>query len=108
MNQLLRKVIGIDLTGSEKRASGVAHLDGVWQAVSYRLKTDQEIIDKVKELVPDLVSIDSPLSLPEDKNKIYRDCELTLKRRSTHSQRSENHRRANLKRKLKVIKEEDG
>jgi len=28
-----------------------------------------------------LVSIDSPLSLPEDPNKIYRDCELTLKRR---------------------------
>jgi len=30
---------------------------------------------------PDIVSIDSPLSLPEDPDKIYRECELTLKRR---------------------------
>jgi len=30
---------------------------------------------------PSLVSIDSPLSLPEDPAKIYRECELTLKRR---------------------------
>lgn len=75
------KVVGIDLTGSEKRASGVAHLDGAGQAVTYRLKTDQEIIEKVKCLGADLVSIDSPLSLPENPAKIYRDCELTLKRR---------------------------
>lgn len=77
----MKKVVGIDLTGSEKRASGLAHLDGTGQAVTYRLKTDQEIIEKVKWLCPDLVSIDSPLSLPEDKTKIYRECELELKRR---------------------------
>jgi predicted nuclease with RNAse H fold len=75
------KVIGVDLTGSEKRASGLAHLDGVGQTVTWRLKTDLEIIDKVKSLGADLISIDSPLSLPEDKTKIYRDCELELKRR---------------------------
>jgi len=78
----MKRVIGIDLTGSEKRPSGVAYLRDnslVWTA---RIKTDEEIINNVvMSPKPDLISIDSPLSLPEDPNKIYRDCELTLKRR---------------------------
>jgi predicted nuclease with RNAse H fold len=77
----MSKVIGIDLTGSEKRASGIAYLwdnDVVWSA---RVKTDDIIIKNVIAARPDLVSIDSPLSLPEDPNKIYRNCELQLKRR---------------------------
>lgn len=78
----MKKVIGIDLTGSEKRASGMAYLWGdrlVWTA---RRKTDEQIVnDVLTSPLPDLVSIDSPLSLPENPSKIYRDCELTLKRR---------------------------
>jgi len=74
-------VIGIDLTGSEKRASGVASLLGNGQAQTTRLKTDEEIIGYVFGAKPTLVSIDSPLSLPEDPTKIYRECEITLKRR---------------------------
>ncbi len=75
------KVIGIDLTGSEKRASGVATLYDGGRVMTTRLKTDAEIISYVLDVKPDLVSIDSPLSLPEDPTKIYRECELTLKRR---------------------------
>lgn len=78
----MRKSIGIDLTGSEKRATGMAYLWDdrlVWTA---RRKTDDQIIrDILASPIPDVVSIDSPLSLPEDPNKIYRECELTLKRR---------------------------
>jgi len=78
----MKRVIGIDLTGSEKRPSGVAYLWDkrlVWTA---RRKTDDQMIaDVLTPPIPDLVSIDSPLSLPEDSRKIYRDCELTLKRR---------------------------
>jgi len=74
-------VIGIDLTGSEKRPSGVATLYDGGRVVTTRLKTDEEIISYVDLQEPDLVSIDSPLSLPEDPTKIYRECELTLKRR---------------------------
>jgi predicted nuclease with RNAse H fold len=75
----MSKIVGIDLTGSEKKASGVAFLFESNRVYTTRLKTDAEIIERVKAERPDLVSIDSPLSLPEDPEKIYRDCELTLK-----------------------------
>ena len=75
------KVVGIDLTGSEKRPSGMATLYDGGEAITARLKTDEEIIGYVLDIQPTLVSIDSPLSLPEDPTKIYRECELTLKRR---------------------------
>ncbi len=77
----MKKVIGIDLTGTEKRASGIATLWENGQVRTIRLKTDDEIITEVLVAKPDLISIDSPLSLPEDPTKIYRECELTLKRR---------------------------
>ncbi len=72
MESLNRKAVGIDLTGSGKRASGYALLHGDGRVTTCRLKTDAEIV---------VVSIDSPLSLPENPDKIYRDCELALKRR---------------------------
>lgn len=75
------RVVGIDLTGSEKRASGFATLwpDGLAQ--TERVKTDEDILELADAYGPALISIDSPLSLPEDPTKIYRECELTLKRR---------------------------
>jgi len=75
------KVIGIDLTGSEKRASGVAILWDDNNVLTIRLKSDEHMMTMVRTMNPNLVSIDSPLSLPEDSTKIYRDCELALKRR---------------------------
>ena len=75
------KVVGIDLTGSEKRPSGVATLYDGGKVVTERLKTDREIILWCRGDPPDVVSIDSPLSLPENPDKIYRDCELELRRR---------------------------
>lgn len=76
-----KKVVGIDLTGSESKASGFATLwtDGLAQ--TERVKTDDEMLELADAYGPELISIDSPLSLPEDPDKIYRDCELTLKRR---------------------------
>ncbi|GAJ01506.1 unnamed protein product, partial [marine sediment metagenome] len=62
----MKKVIGIDLTGTEKRASGIATLWENGQVRTIRLKTDDEIITEVLVAKPDLISIDSPLSLPED------------------------------------------
>ncbi len=77
----MEKVIGIDLTGSEKRASGVAVLWDDNNVLTLRLKKDEHMMTVVRTMKPNVVSIDSPLSLPEDTTKIYRDCELTLKRR---------------------------
>jgi predicted nuclease with RNAse H fold len=79
--------VGIDLTGSEKRATGWALMDGA-VATTKTLRTDEELFQETLAVTPDLVSIDSPLSLPEGwKNAdqpcaspIYRKCELALKR----------------------------
>lgn len=75
------KAVGIDLTGSERRASGVALLDDFTLRFTERLYTDGEIEEMAIGSNADVVSIDSPLSLPENPQKIYRDCELELKRR---------------------------
>jgi len=75
------KSVGIDLTGSEIRPSGLALLSDNKVIETRRLKSDLAIQEFVLDYAPDVVSIDSPLSLPEDPKKIYRDCELTLKRR---------------------------
>ena len=73
--------LGIDLTGSQERRSGVAVLDDNRLVLTVRLRSDLDIEAFVLDMAPDLVSIDSPLSLPENPEKIYRDCELELKRR---------------------------
>lgn len=75
------RTLGIDLTGSEKRPSGVALLEGYSVTYTHRVKRDDEIISLAVASDPDIISIDSPLSLPEDSKKIYRNCELMLKRR---------------------------
>lgn len=75
------RAIGIDLTGSQERLSGVAFLSDNTLIETVRLKSDFDIQEFVLDYLPDVVSIDSPLSLPENPQKIYRDCELELKRR---------------------------
>jgi uncharacterized protein YprB with RNaseH-like and TPR domain/predicted nuclease with RNAse H fold len=77
------RIVGIDLTGSEKRATGWALMDGAG-ATTKSIRTDEELIRETLAANPDLVSIDSPLSLPEGFGApgvpIYRKCELALKR----------------------------
>jgi uncharacterized protein YprB with RNaseH-like and TPR domain/predicted nuclease with RNAse H fold len=83
------KIVGIDLTGSERRATGWALLHGP-QAETKSLIRDEDLIRETLAASPDIVSIDSPLSVPEgwdraqkqlvDGSPIYRKCELALKR----------------------------
>ena len=81
------RVVGIDLTGSAKRATGWALMEGA-SATTKTLSTDDELLAETIAARPDLVSIDSPLSLPEGwesanipcDRPIYRRCELALKR----------------------------
>ncbi|MGH8613799.1 MAG: ribonuclease H-like domain-containing protein, partial [Gammaproteobacteria bacterium] len=81
------RIVGIDLTGSERRATGWALMDAD-QATTQSLSTDDELFSATLEAKPDLVSIDSPLSFPEGvtdpdepgDSPIYRKCELALKR----------------------------
>ena len=83
------RIVGIDLTGSERRATGWALLDGS-HAETMSLVSDDELVRETLAAKPDVVSIDSPLSVPEGWNRaqkqlvpgspIYRKCELALKR----------------------------
>ncbi len=77
------RIVGIDLTGSAKRATGWALMEGA-AATTKSLRTDEELVQETIAARPDLVSIDSPLSLPEGYGEpgvpIYRKCELALKR----------------------------
>lgn len=88
-------IIGIDLTGSEARGSGWCLLAGK-RAVVDTLFTDEELFERTIATKPDLVSIDSPLSLPfgrlsvddsdpgRDEYGIMRQCERELKRRGVN------------------------
>jgi uncharacterized protein YprB with RNaseH-like and TPR domain/predicted nuclease with RNAse H fold len=77
------RIVGIDLTGSERRATGWALMQGA-AVTTKSLRTDDELIRETLAANVDLVSIDSPLSLPEGYGSadvpIYRKCELGLKR----------------------------
>jgi uncharacterized protein YprB with RNaseH-like and TPR domain/predicted nuclease with RNAse H fold len=81
------RIVGIDLTGSERRATGWALLDGS-NAMTKAIRTDADLLAETLGSSPDIVSIDSPLSMPEGvidpdntgSSPIYRRCELALKR----------------------------
>ena len=83
------RVVGIDLSGSERRATGWALLYGS-RAGTKSIITDDDLIRETLAAEPEIVSIDSPLSVPEGWNDaqkqliagspIYRKCELALKR----------------------------
>ena len=56
------KAAGIDLTGSERRATSIAIVsDG--RIKVYRAKSDQEILEIILREKPDVVAIDAPLTL---------------------------------------------
>lgn len=86
--------LGIDLSGSEKRPTGVCILKGN-EAHLNTIFTDDDLLNLIKETKPSIISIDSPLSLPEGrccskdtcecrKIGIMRGCERTLKKRGVN------------------------
>lgn len=88
-------VVGIDLTGSERRGSGLAALTGSEVEVA-TLHADANILDYVRARNPAVVSIDAPLSLPVGRTVVTDDdparytagimrwCERELKRRGVN------------------------
>jgi len=64
------KVIGIDLAGSEKRPTGVCLMNEKLEVLVKTLFLDEEIVDYVNKLRPELVAIDAPLSIPKGRKTI--------------------------------------
>jgi histidinol phosphatase-like PHP family hydrolase/predicted nuclease with RNAse H fold/dephospho-CoA kinase len=56
-------IVGLDLTASKAKPTGVAILDGL-EAQTCSLRSDEEILTLIKDRMPAIVSIDSPLGLP--------------------------------------------
>ena len=80
-------VVGIDLAGTEKRQTGFCILDKM-KAYTTVVYTDKEIIDKIKEVKPKIITIDAPLSLPKGRKSIeertnihLRECDRELLKR---------------------------
>lgn len=89
-------VAGIDLVASENKESGFCLLYGN-HAQTFRIKSDDDMIDLIRRSQAKLVSIDSPLSLPSGRSTVWdddpmraqygitRECERTLKKRGISS-----------------------
>lgn len=69
-----KRIIGIDLTGSEDKESGWSYMTGEY-AECRRIKTDKELIETIVNLKPDVVSIDSPLAYPKGRHCASKGCE---------------------------------
>lgn len=88
-------IVGIDLTGSEERATGWCHLlyD---KATTKRINSNADLIEETLKCKPDIISIDSPLSLPKGRTTVFDDdegrkefgimrvCERILKKRGVN------------------------
>jgi len=79
------KIVGIDLAGSEKRDTGFCVLNENLFCKTKILKKDREIIEEVKKINPDIISIDAPLSLPKGRKSLndrkgphLRECDKAL------------------------------
>jgi predicted nuclease with RNAse H fold len=79
-------VVGIDLAGSPRRPTGICLLRGL-RAQTHIAFSDEDILNTLHQIQPDLVPIDAPLSLPVGRNSIhdrscehFRDCDRALRR----------------------------
>ncbi len=81
-------VVGVDLSGSPGRNTGICLLKGMTVASFATLHTDDEILAFIDQARPDLVAIDAPLSLPPGRRSIeertgehFRSCDRELLKR---------------------------
>lgn len=80
------RVVGIDLAGSEKRNTGYCCLEEGKADVNI-LKSNRDILEKIKSDKPEIIGIDAPLSLPKGRRSIdqkndkhFRECDLELRK----------------------------
>lgn len=79
--------VGLDLAGVESRPTGFCVLHSM-KAKTRLLYSDDEILESVRTVMPRIVAIDAPLSLPsgrrsiEERSKVHlRECDRELLRR---------------------------
>jgi hypothetical protein len=62
-------IVGLDLAGVKTRPTGFCVLRGK-NVKTFLVHTDEEIIQKIKEIKPRIIAIDAPLSLPPGRKSI--------------------------------------
>lgn len=67
-----QRVVGIDLTGSETRASGWALLEN-GTAQTQKVLSNHQLIEETSKQTPAVISIDAPLSLPAGRISVFDD-----------------------------------
>ncbi len=82
-----KRVMGIDLAGSDRRNTGICIIDEDLVKIACTRRTDDEILELFGEHAPALIAIDAPLSLPEGRTHIdekndkhFRECDLMLRK----------------------------
>lgn len=71
------KIVGIDLAGKEENPSGFCILKN-GQVTLKTLYHNEEIIKEVKGVNPSVIAIDAPLSLPQGRCCLEKDCECAV------------------------------
>ena len=71
------KILGIDLAGKAENPSGICILDDE-KLVTCTLFTDEEILSMVNETKPSVILIDAPLSLPQGRCCLEKNCECSV------------------------------
>lgn len=72
------KIIGIDLAGNPRNDSGLCVLEVMNEkkiVKTFKVKSDEEILEKVKEIKPEIIAIDAPLTY----SGATRKCDLMLR-----------------------------
>ncbi|MET1102255.1 MAG: DUF429 domain-containing protein [Pyrodictiaceae archaeon] len=74
------RYVGLDLSGSWRRPSGIALIEGESLVYHGTIYSDDEIIALIEEFDPLIVAIDAPLGLPQGRRSL-READRALQRR---------------------------
>ena len=78
MSRKTKKIVGVDLSGRDGKASGFCLIYNATITAVGEFKTLKYLLEYLLLLRPDIVAIDSPLGYPAEGP--YRDCDLLLKK----------------------------
>jgi uncharacterized protein len=71
------RILGIDLAGKEENETGICILDGEKFSL-FTIHEDNEILKLADKLEPSLIVIDAPLSLPEGRCCLEKECNCAV------------------------------
>lgn len=66
---MIEKKLGIDLAGSERRKTGITFVKNE-KLITFEINIDNEILDIIDYVQPNLICIDAPLSIPKGRKSI--------------------------------------